>query len=168
VIFDFMDDDDEADHALLRRSLQFDGAIVASDGMPPVGRNHAADRLSWPLPPDVVTHPRTAGCFSRALRLWREEEMPLLDALCRCTLMPANVLATSTPAMRTKGRLQVGADADVVVFNAAGISDQATYEASTRLSTGITHVLVDGTFVVRDAQLVTDAMPGRAVRAEPA
>jgi hypothetical protein len=167
VIFDFMDDDDEADHALLRRALQFDGAIVASDGMPPVRTGKTDDPRSWPLPPDAVTHPRTAGCFSRALRLWREEGMSLVDALCRCTLLPAQVLETSTPAMRNKGRLRVGADADVVVFDSERISDQATYQASTRLSTGIRHVLVDGTFVVRDAQLVTGAMPGRPLRADP-
>jgi hypothetical protein len=168
VIFEFMNDEDDADHALLRRALQFDGAIVASDGMPPVPADTTDDLLSWPLPPDAVTHPRTAGCFSRALRLWREEGMPLVDAVSRCTLMPAKVLETSTPTMRNKGRLQLGADADVVVFEPERISDQATYQASTRLSTGITHVLVGGTFVVRDGQLDTDAMPGRAVRANPA
>jgi N-acyl-D-aspartate/D-glutamate deacylase len=167
VIFDFMDDSDAADHALLRRSLQFDGAVAASDGMPPVWRAQSDDPRSWPLPPDAVTHPRTAGCFSRALRLWRAEGMPLVDALGRCTLLPAKVLERSTPAMRDKGRLQVGADADLVVFDPERISDQATYQASTRTSTGITHVLVDGTFVVRDGQLDTDAMPGRPLRAEP-
>lgn len=167
VIFDFMDDGDADDHALLRRSLQFEGAIVASDGMPPVWRDQRDDPRTWPLPRDAVTHPRTAGCFSRALRLWREEGTPLVDAVARCTLMPARVLETSTPAMRNKGRLQVGADADLVVFDPARISDQATYRASTRTSTGITHVLVDGTFVVRDGELVPDAMPGRALRAEP-
>jgi hypothetical protein len=167
VIFDFLDDEDPADHELLRRSLRFDGAIVASDGMPPVWRDEHPDRRTWPLPPGVVTHPRTAGCFARALRLWREEGLALVDAVRRCTLLPAQVLQTCVPAMATKGRLQVGADADVVVFDAERISDQATYQASTRPSTGITHVLVDGTFVVRDAELLTDAMPGRPLRAAP-
>jgi N-acyl-D-aspartate/D-glutamate deacylase len=63
--------------------------------------------------------------------------------------------------------VQVGADADLVVFDASLVTDQATYAASTRPSSGITHVLVDGTFVVRDGNLVPDALPGRPVRAEP-
>jgi len=91
----------------------------------------------------------------------------LVDAVSRCTLLPAQVLQTCVPAMAAKGRLQVDADADVVVFDGERISDQATYEASTRPSTGIVHVLVDGTFVVRDAELVTDATPGRPLRAVP-
>ena len=69
--------------------------------------------------------------------------------------------------MRTKGRVQPGADADLVVFDAARITDQATYAASTRPSSGIAHVIVDGTFVVRDGVLVQDALPGRPIRAEP-
>jgi hypothetical protein len=165
VIFDFMNDDEPDDHALLRRSLQFEDAIVASDSIPPVWKGAHTDPLAWPLPADAVTHPRTAGTFSRALRLWREEGAPLADAVRRCTLLPAQVLEACAPAMRTKGRVQAGADADVVVFDAERVTDQATYEASTRPSTGITHVLVDGTFVVRDAELVPDAFPGRAVRA---
>ncbi len=168
VIFDFMDDDDPGDHAILRRSLQFDGAIVASDGMPPVWRDPVIDPRTWPLPSAAVTHPRTAGCFSRALRLWREEGAALAEALRRCTLSPAQVLERCVPAMRKKGRLQDGADADVVVFDYDRISDQASYQESTRPSTGIIHVLVDGTFVVRDEHLVLDALPGRALRGVPA
>jgi dihydroorotase-like cyclic amidohydrolase len=168
VIFEFMDDDDPGDHAILRRTLQFDGAIVASDGMPPVWKDPRVDPRTWPLPRAAVTHPRTAGCFSRALRLWREEGTAPADALRPCTLLPAQVLQACVPAMRKKGRLQAGADADVVVFDYDRISDQASYEESTRLSTGIAHVLVDGTFVVRDGELVLDALPGRALRAVPA
>ena len=61
----------------------------------------------------------------------------------------------------------LGADADLAVFDPARITDQATYTSSTRPSSGITHVIVDGTFVVRDGALVPDALPGRPIRAEP-
>jgi cytosine/adenosine deaminase-related metal-dependent hydrolase len=168
VIADFLDEADPDDAALLRRSLTFPNAIVASDAMPPLWTDTAAmDTAVWPLPPEAVTHPRTAGTFGRALRLWREEGASLMEAVRRATLLPAVVLEGSVPDMRRKGRVQPGADADLVVLDAARVTDQATYLASTRPSSGIAHVLVGGTFVVRDGDLVPDAFPGRPVRAEP-
>ena len=122
---------------------------------------------AWPLPPEAVTHPRTAGTFGRALRLWRQEGAPLMEALRRATLLPAEVLQGAVPAMRRKGRVQTGADADLVVFDEARVTDQATYDASTRPSSGIAHVIVGGTFVVRDGELEPDALPGKPVRASP-
>jgi N-acyl-D-aspartate/D-glutamate deacylase len=69
--------------------------------------------------------------------------------------------------MRSKGRLQPGRDADIVVFDPAAVTDQASYRHSTRPSAGIRHVLVNGDFVVRDGDIAADARPGRPVRAEP-
>jgi hypothetical protein len=166
VIAEFFDEDEPDDAALLRRSLTFPDAIVASDAMPPLWTDTAGmDIGAWPLPPVAVTHPRTAGTFGRALRLWRQEGVPLTEAVRRATILPALVLHDAVPAMRRKGRIQLGADADVVVFDADKVTDQATYLASTRPSSGIAYVLVGGTFVVRDGALVPDALPGQAVRA---
>ena len=168
VIIDFLDESDPGDRELLRKSLRFEDAIAASDAMPPLWQDRQElDVRAWPLPDGAVTHPRTAGCFARSLRLWREEGAPLIEALRRCTLLPAQVLEEAAPVMRKKGRVQVGADADLVVFDAETVTDQATYTNSTRPSAGIHHVLVQGTFVVRDGSLVPDAMPGRPVRADP-
>jgi len=134
--------------------------------MPPLWTDTGdMDLATWPLPPQAVTHPRTAGTFARALRLWREERMPLIDALRRATVLPASVLEAVVPAMRRKGRVQVGADADLIVFDDTRVTDQATYLASTRPSAGMAHVVVGGTFVVRDGDLVPGALPGRPVRA---
>ena len=168
VIVEFLDESEPGDAALLRRSLAFPDAIVASDGMPPLWTDTTGmDLNAWPLPPEVVTHPRTAGTFGRALRLWRQEGAPLMEAVRRATLLPADVLQGAVPAMRRKGRVQTGTDADLVVFDEAGVTDQATYADSTRPSSGITHVVVGGTFVVRDGELMPDALPGRPVRASP-
>ena len=69
--------------------------------------------------------------------------------------------------MLRKGRVQLGCDADIVVFDPATVRDQATYAQPTRPSTGIRHVLVNGTLVVRDAGIVTAALPGQPIRATP-
>jgi hypothetical protein len=168
VIVEFLDESDPEDMAILRRSLTYPDSIVASDSMPVLWSDFSKiDANEWPLPPGGSTHPRTAGCFSRALRLWREEGTSILEAVRRCTLLPARVLEPSVPVMRSKGRVQPGADADLVIFDPDAVTDQATYTESTRPSTGISHVIVDGTFVVRDGRLVPGALPGRPIRAEP-
>ena len=168
-----LDEDDPADRELLLRYLLFPGTVVASDAMPLTwslaapAAGQAPDPSAWPLPPAAFTHPRTAGTFGRSLRLLTRDGGPLelAGALAKCSLDPARLLEGHAPAMRRKGRVAEGADADIVVFDPATITDQATYPASTRPTTGIRHVLVNGTFVVRDAQLAPDARPGRPVRA---
>jgi hypothetical protein len=168
VIAEFLDESEPSDAALLRRSLTFPDSIVASDAMPPLWTDTTGmDVSAWPLPPVAVTHPRTAGTFGRALRLWRQEGVPILEAVRHVTLLPARVLEAAVPAMRRKGRVQTGMDADLVVFDEARVTDQASYGDSTRPSAGIAHVLVGGAFVVRDGELVSDALPGRPVRASP-
>jgi hypothetical protein len=167
VIIDLLREDDPADRALLMRSLTFPGAVVASDAMPLTWTAPPVDPQAWPLPPTAITHPRTAGTFSRALRLLtREGGFGLAEVLAKCSLEPARLLQDRVPALRGKGRLQPGGDADIVVFDPAAITDQASYRDSTRPSAGIRHVLVNGAFVVRDGDIVADARPGRPVRAE--
>lgn len=77
VIVDFLDEESATDRELLRRSLDFAGAVVASDAVPLLCTDEDPEPDRWPLSPGYVTHPRTAGCFSRAIRLWREEAKPL-------------------------------------------------------------------------------------------
>ena len=166
VVYEYLNEDDPADMAVLRRSLTFANAIVASDALPLVPVSDDFDPDQWPLTAGAVTHPRSAGCFSRALRLWREEGGPLAEAVRRCTLLPARALEASCPSMRTRGRLQPGSAADVVVFDAGKITDQATYAASTRPSSGVRHLVVSGEFVIRDGNLAVDARPGQPITAQ--
>ena len=169
AIIELLDENDPGDQRLLMRSRTFPGSVVASDAMPLTWPAAAPDPMTWPLPPGAVTHPRSSGTFCRALRLLSREGGPLglADALARCTLEPARLLQDHAPAMRSKGRLQVGCDADIVVLDPAAVSERSSYRDSTQPSAGIRHVLVNGTFVVRDGGIVPSALPGRPVRAEP-
>ncbi len=113
-------------------------------------------------------HPRGAGTFARVLGRYVRERgtIGLMDAIRKTSLMPADRLAGYVPAMRRKGRLAVGSDADVTVFDAAHVIDRATYAKPMQPSEGIRHVLVNGTPVVREGAPVSGAFPGRPVRAE--
>ena len=116
------------------------------------------------LPP---AHPRSAATFSRVLRQYVREErsLDLVLALRKMSLMPAQRLEGRVHAMRNKGRLRVGADADLVVFDLSATRDAATYEQPVQYSEGMRQVLVNGQFVVRDGKVVEGAVPGRPVRA---
>jgi N-acyl-D-aspartate/D-glutamate deacylase len=168
-VFEFLDEDDAVDRALLHRSLAFPDSIVASDAMPLVWPDGSSDSREWPLPPGVATHPRTAGTFAKSLRLMVRETgvWSWLEAFRRCSYLPARVLDGIAPAAHGKGHLGVGADADIVVLDPDAVTDNATYLDSCRASSGVRHLLVHGEFVVHDGRLRADALPGRPVRGEP-
>lgn len=106
-------------------------------------------------------HPRAAGTYARVLgRYVREEHvLSLNEALAKMSLMPANLLRLSN-----KGRLQVGADADITIFDPARVIDRATFENPAQYSEGIPYVMVNGVWVVKNAQLQQDTFPGKGVR----
>ncbi len=90
--------------------------------------------------------------------------MSLVEAIRRTSLIPAQILEASVPQMRRKGRLQVGADADIVVFDLATVQDNATFTEPARHSTGFRHVLVNGTPIIRDGKELLEQRPGRPIR----
>lgn len=110
-------------------------------------------------------HPRNAGTYSRVLAQYVREKgtITLMDALRKMSLMPAEMLERSTPAARLKGRLQEGADADIVVFDAETISDRSTFEKPMEPSVGVRYLVVGGTVVVDGGKIVEDVFPGRAL-----
>jgi len=110
-------------------------------------------------------HPRNAGTYSRVLAQYVREKgtLTLMDALRKMTLMPAEMLERSTPAARQKGRVQEGADADIVVFDANTISDRATFQKPMEPSVGVHYLVVGGTVVVDDGRIVPEVFPGRAL-----
>jgi dihydroorotase len=88
-----------------------------------------------------------------------------MDALRKMTLMPAQRLERRVPAMRQKGRLRAGADADITIFDAARVIDRSTYRQPSLAPIGIEHVIVNGVSVVANGRAVEGVAPGRAVRA---
>jgi N-acyl-D-aspartate/D-glutamate deacylase len=121
--------------------------IVASDGHIAGGKGH----------------PRGAGTYARVLARYVREQgrLSLSDAIRKMALLPAQRLEGVAPEARRKGRLQEGADADVVVFDPERVRDRAGYERPAEPSEGFRHVLVAGTPVVLDGRLVAGVFPGR-------
>jgi N-acyl-D-aspartate/D-glutamate deacylase len=110
-------------------------------------------------------HPRNAGTYSRVLAQYVREKgtLTLMAALRKMTLMPAEMLERSTPAARLKGRLQEGADADIVVFDPQTIGDRSTFTQPMEPSVGVSYLVVGGTVVVDQGKIVPDVFPGRAI-----
>lgn len=124
-------------------------SMIASDGFIEGGRGH----------------PRTSGSYSKVLGKYVREEraLSLMAALRKMTFAPAQRLEARVPAMRLKGRVRVGADADLTIFDPATVADRSTYEDATLPAAGIPYVVVGGQLVV-DSGRVTAARPGRAIR----
>ena len=136
---------------IVRNAVGHPDVIIASDGLVRNGKGH----------------PRAAGTYSRVLgRYVREQKVLTLEAAIRkMTLLPAQRLEKYVPAMRNKGRIRVGADADITVFDAAHIIDRATFQQPALPSGGIAHVIVAGTPVLLNSGVQHGVHPGQAIRA---
>jgi N-acyl-D-aspartate/D-glutamate deacylase len=108
-------------------------------------------------------HPRNAGTFSRILARYVRERgsVTLMDAIRKMALMPAQRLEKSTVAARRKGRLQEGADADIVVFDPKIVADRSTYAAPREPSVGMKYVIIGGTVLIDQGKLIANSFPGK-------
>jgi dihydroorotase len=88
-----------------------------------------------------------------------------MTALRKMTLMPAQRLEKRAPVFKDKGRIRVGADAGITMFDPGCVTDKATFDEPLEYSEGIPFVLVNGIAVVRNGDLVDGVSPGRAARA---
>ena len=115
-------------------------------------------------------HPRDAGTYGRFYNAYVRERqtVTLIEAIRKMSYMPAVRLEKSTPQARKKGRLQVGADADVVVFDPKTFKDQSTFEKPNVSSIGVRYLLVNGAVVVDSGKMVEDVNPGKAITSRTA
>ena len=129
---------------VVRAAIANPMVMIASDGIMDHGKGH----------------PRAAGTYAHVLgRYVREQHaLSLMDALRKMTVMPADRIG-----LKSKGRIAMGADADLTVFDPARVIDRATFENPDLPSEGIPYVVVAGTVVVRDGKAQETAMPSRAV-----
>jgi N-acyl-D-glutamate deacylase len=93
-----------------------------------------------------------------------QKRISLMEAVRKASLIPAQTLEKYTPQMALKGRLKVGADADIIVFDLDQVEDKATYVDPTLTSTGMSYVIVNGTPVIDNGVLDTKARPGKPIR----
>ena len=136
--------------ATVTTAVAHPGVIIASDAIVYI---------------DGKGHPRATGTFARVLGVYvrQKHALTLMDALGKMTYLPAHRLERISPAMHRKGRVQVGADADLTLFDPATVTDRATYQNPTLTSAGIPYVIVGGVPVVDRGRIVASVHPGKGV-----
>jgi hypothetical protein len=152
----------------LKQALAHPTSLIGSDAFPYAMKSDGSFVHDWDTPYDAVNgHPRGAGTHAVVLQMVRENNlMPLMLAISKMTYMPAKFMVDNgIPQMAHKGRLQVGADADITIFDPDTVKQNATPANGALPSTGIPYVVVNGTIVVKDSKVLKDVYPGQAIRA---
>lgn len=146
--------------------LKLPGVSLVTDGMPMI----PDDGLTWDTPYEKLpnTHPRAAGSYATALRLARENTIPLMQIIAMTSYNSAKPLGNmGLKAMQERGRMQEGMVADITVFDPQTVTDHATYAKGTLPSTGIPYVIVNGTIVVKNSEVLKGVNPGQPIRFKP-
>jgi N-acyl-D-aspartate/D-glutamate deacylase len=150
------------------QALAHPTTVLGSDSYPYTLKKEGGPAVKWDTPYDAVNgHPRGAGSHARLLRLVNEKkvDIPLILAISKMSYLIAKFLEDNgVPQMARKGRLRVGADADITVFDAETVTDNATMQDGGLPSSGIPFVVVNGTLVVKDSEVLKDVYPGKPVR----
>ena len=144
--------------------LKMPDVAVASDTVPIVGD------FAWDTPYEDLpnSHPRGAGTYAKALRLGRENGIPLMQSVAQTSWNSARPFSEmGLKSMQERGRMQEGMVADVTIFDPARVTDNATYTQGTLPSTGIPFVIVNGTVVVDESEVLPDVNPGQPIRFDP-
>jgi hypothetical protein len=151
----------------LYTALAHPTSIIGSDAFPYVMKSDGSYVQDWDTSYDAVNgHPRGAGTHALVLQLSREANlMPLMLAVSKMSYMVAKFLEDNgVQQMAHKGRIQVGADADITVFDPNTVKQNATPANGGLPSTGIPYVVVNGTIVVKDSKVMKGVFPGKPIR----
>jgi len=146
--------------------VRLPGVAIGSDGMPLI----PDDNLKWDTPYEdfANTHPRFSGAFAKVLRVARENNIPLMQAVAKTSYNYAKPLGDmGLKAMQVRGRMQEGMIADITIFAPETVTDNATYKNGTLPSTGIPHMIVNGIVVMRDSEPLKRFDAGQPIRFEP-
>jgi len=140
-VFHAMSEEDVA------RIMQHPRTMIASDG-------------GILVPGEGVPHPRNYGTFARVLAFYVRETqtIPTGEAIYKMSKMPAQRIG-----LKDRGRIQVGAMADIAVLDLDTIQDHATFAQPHQYATGVQYVLVNGELVLENGEM-TGKRPGRALR----
>ena len=161
------EDKSPLDASLLDMSVLMPGGAICTDSVPWIdSKGTWYEGTEWPLPEGLVSHPRAAGNYTRFLRKWVRERGVLswMDAIRQASLNSCLIMEDHVPAFKKKGRMQEGMDADVIVFDPETVADMSTFKEPKQLSKGMKHVIVNGTFLIKDEELDPTAMPGQPIR----
>ncbi len=139
--------------------------VVASDAMPGVGK----DGKPLPVnadPKEFAGHPRASGTYALTLQMGRDNNVPLMFTLAQLSYWNAKHMGDAgIEAMKERGRVQVGAIADLTLFDPVKVASRSTYKAGEQglPPAGIPHVIVNGKIAMRDGK-VLDVNAGQSIR----
>ncbi|MGI9284733.1 MAG: amidohydrolase family protein [Pseudomonadales bacterium] len=136
----------------IEAAMQWPGMMISSDALPA-------------LDIDILSNPNVAGTFSRVLGHYVRDTqlLTMSKAIAKTSLLQARWMEQASPAFKKKGRLQEGADADIVIFDPKTIAANATYGDPYKKPTGMLHVIVGGRQVVKDSERIEGRYPGRKI-----
>ncbi|NMA94980.1 MAG: amidohydrolase family protein [Clostridiales bacterium] len=117
------------------------------------------------IEPHYNNHPRGAGTYSRLFGRYVREQgvLSMMDAIKKASYFPAKRMESSAPSMIFKGRIEVGADADITIFNPDTIIDKATVADTAAPSEGIKYVIINGIITKNQDGIVPDVAPGKPI-----
>lgn len=166
VAIHYLDERDDKQRGFIELALRFPGALIVSDAIPYIVGNQTLTEPRWPLPDEAMAHPRIAASFTKMIaeHVRERQTLTLGNMIARASLLPARLLEPSVPEMRRKGRIQPGADADVIVFDLASVAVNADFDNPARASFGMQYVLVAGHVLIDGARLNLDRRDGRPIR----
>ena len=161
------DSENNLEHrATQKRSFSIPGVVLGSDAMPWKNRDGShTNSDAWPLPDNAWAHPRSNATFTLFLQRWVNDwkQFSLMHAFEMGSYRSAKIFEQEIPAMKNKGRIKVGADADLLVFKPADIRVRATLKKPQQHSIGMHWVIVNGVPIITEGELDTSKLPGRPV-----